>query len=215
MGAQQDRQSRSIEVAGHRTGWFAVGAAIGGLAGLAVALFLKKKPIAGDDDSPVIIKSGSISLALRDLANVSFAGKDKQYQIGSNDFDDKPQWDVSVAELEAGFPVDAPTLFENVTSVVLKVIKDNGSDLDTITMTYAESGGQRVLIVKANNDNDFGDNTKMRAVGKSKKHKRRAVSKKIGGDKDFEIASITVNYQNGTKVFEPGHDHALAFTFKK
>jgi hypothetical protein len=212
VSSRPDRASRGRDAARHEAGTsVAIGAAIGGLAALVWTLWRKKKTL-GEEDSPIIIKSGSLSLAIRDDANGKIVRQDDQYQVSSDDLSRKTIWDVYVAELAAGYPWKTPTPCANVTKVVLDIVDDDLMPLDTITMTF-ENG---VLTVKATSDRKFGTKTKViePKQSKSKSHKMRAISKDVSNKKDFEIASITVEHAAGSPVFGPGFDYALKFTFR-
>jgi hypothetical protein len=194
--------------------FLAFSALIAGLAAF-VAAFLKFKIRIANDDSPIIIKSGSLSLAVKDNTNVSHTVANRLYRVTSDEIKNATTWTVVVAELEAGFPVNTKTHL-NVKSVVLKIVKDDGLQLETVTMTFEDFQGQKVIQVRAAQDNDFDspNNLKIKRVNKSNKHKTRFVHKKILGDKEFEIGTITVNENAGASTdYEPGHDHALAFQF--
>jgi hypothetical protein len=215
VSSRHDGPGRGRETIGQEAGaGIAIGAAVGGLAGLLWAVYRnKKKPLAGEEESPIIIKSGSLSLGVRDGANGKITGKDSHYEVTSDDFTRMTKWDVSVAELAAGYPWKTPTDLTNVSSVVLAVVDDNQTSIDTITITFVNE----VLTVTAVNDNKFGKKTKVTdpAKSKSKTHKLRAIHKDIKGEKDFEIASITINDgSTPPPEFGPGFDYALRFTFR-
>lgn len=212
MSSRQDRPGSGRDRTGPEAGTsIAIGAAVGGLAGLIWALVRKKKTLGDSEDSPIIIKSGSLSLAVKDI-NGKITGNSHQYEVTSSDFSGKAEWDVSVAELVAGYPWKTPVPHAQVSSVVLEVVEDDSTALDTITVTFVNE----VLIVRAANDTKFGDKTKVRdpANSSSKTHKLRAMSKEVKNKKDFEIASITVNHATGSSVYAPAFDYALALTFR-
>ena len=134
--------------------FLAFGALIAGLAAFFAALLRFKIRIA-NDDSPIIIKSGSLSLAVKDNTGARHTTDDKLYRVTSDEIKSMTKWTVIVAQLEAGFPVQPPTTHDDARSVVLKIVKDDGSDLDDVTMTYVTFAGEKVLQVKADQDNNF------------------------------------------------------------
>lgn len=211
MSSEQDRTRRDRGAARHEAGTgIAIGAAVVGLAGLAWALVRKKK-IIGEDDSPIIIKSGSLSVYVKD-ANGKIDRNNELYRVTSTDFTGMKEWDVSVVELQAGFPVSGPTPFTKVSSVVLSVVADeSGTAVDTITITFDSAG--EALNVAAANDGRFGDKTDKRKVGGSRRHQVRAISKEINGEKNFLVGKLTVNYAGESEDFDSGYDYAVACTF--
>ena len=225
MSSPQDRPGRGHATTVHEAGTgVAIGAAVGGLAGLLWALLRNKKlDGGGEDDYPIIIKSGSLSVCIKDSTNGDIVEmRDDHYQVTSDAITGMKYWNVSVVESISGWPVQS-TAFTDVANVVLEVVDEVGDAVDTITITFKTdslgSTGQKVLLVEADKDRHFGRNTGDRSIKKSKKHKRRAISKEINGEKDFGIASVTLNYPQHSKrkpdVCNAGDDYTLACTFYK
>jgi hypothetical protein len=213
VAINEERAAGEERRSGHSTGsLLAIGAIFAGLSAFFAALLRLKLRIA-DDESPIIIKSGSLSVAIKDGTNATYERKPKFYTVTSDEMRNKNFLKVIVAELEAGFPSDKKT-FTRVSSVVLQIVKgDDDSEIDVVTMKFETSSSPRVLKVEATNDPAFGTNMKVKNVNSPRRHNTRFVNKEISGDKGFEIASITVNHSGGSKTFKPGHDHALAFQF--
>jgi hypothetical protein len=196
------------------------GAMIGGAVALLAVLLWKfrgkpasksKGKRAADEESPILIKGGSLSVALHDNAALSVNPvTDNAYGI-TGDVLKKPRWDVAVAKLEAGFPVTKAD-FPNVTKLTLKLVNDdNGDLLDIITVTHTPTPG--VLTFTAENDDHFGRHVSNHSVSNSPKHKNRAFHKKVNNKEDFEIAEITL-VSNGTPIFlQDGPEYTLAFEF--
>jgi hypothetical protein len=183
-----------------------------GLAALLWWLFKIKPTAAGDEDSPIMIKSGSLSVALHvdGETNVKleqvppFAYKLKTSLLK------KKHWDVAVAELESGFPVKGQaTVYKDVKSVSLQIVDDDNKEIDRILMTFDAAGA---LTVSADNDRDFSSNVRKRRVKKSKKHKFRAFHKKVMNSDDFEIGEVVI--QTTIKTSLPaGPEYVFAFDF--
>jgi hypothetical protein len=195
----------------------AVGALVGGAAVLIGALaFRRQRNKAASEDSPIMIKGGSLSVGLHDLFN--WAVLDDPNDDGAYTVDSaathKAKWEVSVASLEAGFPVGAQVTLPQVSSVRIDLVEDDGTPLDTITIKFRLG----VLSFRATNDRRFGTNRESRKVNKSKRHKRRAYHRKINGKADFDVAKIVVR-SNGTDYPFPRTptdevpDYVLAFDF--
>jgi hypothetical protein len=189
----------------------AIGALIAGLTAFLAALFrFRKKTLAGFDDSPIIIKSGSFRVALRDGITPTVRGSGNNVTMQDSIFT-RVKWNVAVAALEAGFPVSAPVTFANVTKVVLHLLKDNDDTLDVITITRDRPTG--LLTLAARDSNDFA-NFKRRKVEKSPNHKERVFHKKCNGDEEFEIGTIEMVTTSSSETLQPGPEYALAFDFE-
>ena len=192
---------------------------MGGGALLLAGLFFRFKRVrVADEDSPIIIKSGSLAVAVHDASPVTVDGSGKSYTIKTRTIN-KPKWIVTVAALEAGFPVSAPETIPDVSRVTLDLVDDDRNPVDTITITFAFTLGQGTLKFTATNDNDFGDRVRKRKIVKSKRHKVRAFHRKVRNHDDFEVSEITVTNSVGIDVRYPPTnaggipDYVIAFDF--
>jgi hypothetical protein len=185
------------------------GAVIGGAVAVIAGLLWKfKAKRAADEDSPILIKGGSLSVSLHEDYNLSISqGNAEAYTITAKVLRRK-SWNVVVARLEAGFPVSAEPFFR-VTQVTLTLVKDNGDVLDHIAITRTPG----VLTLAAETDNHFGRDVKERVVKKSHKHKRRAYHKEVGGEKDFDIAEVALVSGGTSYSLTDGPEYVLAFDY--
>lgn len=212
MHERDDQSGRQFPIEAIAVGTLVSGAALL-LAGLALQKGRKKR--AASEDSPIMIKGGSLSVALHDNATWAVTKEtDKSYTVTSR-LTGRRYWHVSVATLEAGFPVRNPPTFTipDVSRLTLSLVEDEERLVDTITVVFSNG----VLTFSANEDDGFGD-VRLRTVKKSYKHKKRVFHKKIGNTQEFEIGKITVESGGASVPFPPAgtkdtRDYVLAFDF--
>jgi hypothetical protein len=155
-------------------------------------ILIKTTRGAANDDSPIIIKAGSFSVALfDDLRNVSIkedASDRQKYEIHSDSFG--TAWTVALSKLEAGFPVETSE-HANPDQVVLYLVDDNDAAIDTVTVEFT---GQYVTL-RTDRDRNFGHDALgnyMNFKKGAKKHSKRVIHKNIHGQQELNITKVVV-----------------------
>lgn len=159
-----------------------------------------------DDDCPVIIKSGSLELALGPgVTSAPDPGNPRRFTVkDSGPLNHCRLWVVS---LEYGLPV-AITEHAGVQSVRVQLTHDHPAHpvVDTITIAFLASS---TLELTAVNDNQFG-NVQVRPNHHGHaKHPKKIVHRRVNNQEEISITSVAVN--GGPP--QAANDAVLAFKF--
>lgn len=165
--------------------------------GCAVYLFKKLRfhgAAAPDEDCPIIIKSGSLRIAMRNASATAVDLSNQSYAIRSADI--RRRCTVTAFSIEAGLPLPLPTVFQDVRSFTITLAAPTDpEETSTTEVGVVEFSLQDArLEVKATGDTKFVQHRKEKdSKHGNRKHPKQWRHQEVHGQKDFLVTRLTVN----------------------